>query len=197
MSTLSASPAARMARRVFHGRNRLARARDRVEGAVVLVAVLVVLLGIPVAATVGSETYQAAVVESVAQSRTRHETTATLLEDVPAATAAGTPSHRAAATWDGPDGSHHRGPVVAAPYLKAGTRLAIWVDDAGRTTTPPLTVEGAVITAIGVAFLSWSALVFLMAGLCALTTYLNKKTSSRHWEAEWAATEPEWTGRRH
>ncbi|WNV84767.1 hypothetical protein [Umezawaea sp. Da 62-37] len=195
MSTPMAAPFVRLARRVF--RSRHADAGDRFERVVLIAAIAVALLGIPIAAFLGSETYRTSSAASVEQLRTRHASTATLLADAPPATAAGAQPHYVSASWTAPDGDPRQGLVPAAPNVKAGGSVAIWLDDSGGITTHPLTPERAAITAIGVAFLFWSSLVCLMVGFCATATHLNKRMNSLRWEREWAVVEPEWTTKYH
>ncbi|HEX6345915.1 hypothetical protein [Umezawaea sp.] len=196
MSTQSMSPAARLARRVFHGRNPLTRTSDRVESAVFMTALLIALLGVPIAAATGSEVYARESVSSAEQLRTRHQVEATLLEDTGTHVATGVTGPVVRASWQSPDGTPRQGGVTAAYDLKTGSTVLVWIDENGAVTTPPLTSEGAVITAIG-----WTAtmLLGLVCALCSahlLTVHLNRRRNARRWEAEWAAVEPEWTRRR-
>ncbi|HWO63135.1 MAG TPA: hypothetical protein VNO31_24190 [Umezawaea sp.] len=187
---MSIPVAARLVRRVFHG----PLADDRVGGVVLAVAIAVALLGVPIAVFIGSETYQNTSAASVEQLRTRHASTATLVEDAPLAVAGAQP-HHVTASWTAPDGGPREGAVPAAPNVKAGSPVAIWMDDSGLITTHPLTAEGAAITAVGVAFLFWSSLICLMIGFCAAAMHLKVGMSLRRWEHAWAVVEPEWAGR--
>lgn len=195
MNVPVSAPFVRLVRRVFRGQQ--ADADDRVERVVLVVAMAVALLGVPVAAFLGSETYRTNSAASVEQLRTRHASTATLLQDVPPATAAGAQPHYVSASWTAPDGDPRQGLVPAAANVKAGSPVAIWMDDSGLITTHPLTAEGAAITAVGVAFLFWSSLVCLMAGFYAAAKRLDKRMTSRRWERAWAVVGPEWTDRYH
>lgn len=200
MSSPSVSPVARLVRHAFHGRNRLARAGDRVEGAVLVTAITVVLLGLPIAAAVGSEVYTAESAVSVEQQRTRHRAVATLLEDTPSSPAGtglgvGAQAPRVPATWQASDGTTRRGDVVANHDVKAGSTVKIWVDDSGAKVDPPMTSEGAVITAVAVAVGLWVALICLMVSLYLMITLVHKRMRLRQWAAEWAEVEPKWTHR--
>jgi hypothetical protein len=196
MSTQSVSPVARLVRRVFHGRNPLTRTSDRVESAVFVTALLIALLGVPIAAATGSEVYARESVNSAEQLRTRHQVEATLREDTGTDVATGVTGPVVRASWQAPDGTPRQGAVTAGHNLKAGSTVPVWIDQNGAFTTPPLTSEGAVITAIG-----WTAtlLLGLVCALCTaylLTVHLSGRRNARRWEAEWAAIEPEWTRRR-
>jgi hypothetical protein len=195
MSTQSVSPTARLVRRVFRGRNPLARTGDRVESAVFVVALLIALLAVPVAAAVGSEVYARESVVSTEQLRTRHQVEATLLDDVGPAVATGVPGPAVRASWRAPDGTPRQGVVTAFYGLKAGGTVPIWTDGGGALTTPPLTSDGAVITAVGWAGLLWLGLACVLCSACLLTATLNGRRNARRWEAGWTAIEPEWTRR--
>ena len=195
MSTQSLSPAARLVRSVFHGRNPLARTSDRVESAVFVIAVLVALLGVPVAAAIGSEVYAGQSVASTEQLSIRRQVTATLLEDTGPGAANDVTSPAVRASWQAPDGTPRQGGVPAAHDLVTGSRIPIWVDDGGRLTTPPLTSEGAVITAIGSAVLLWSGLVGVLCVAHLSTVHLHRRRNVRRWETEWAVVEPAWSRR--
>jgi len=196
MSTQSVSPTARLVRRVFHGRNPLTRTSDRVESAVFVIALLVVLLGLPVAAATGSEVYARESVASTEQLRTRHQIEATVLEDTGPGVTTGVTGPDVRASWQAPDGTPRQGAVSAAYDLKAGSTVPVWIDRNGAVTTPPLTPEGAVITAVGWAGLLWLGLGCVLCSAYLLTVHLNRRRNARRWEAEWTAVEPEWTRRR-
>lgn len=196
MSSQSASPAARLVRSVFHGRNPLTRTGDRVESAVALVALVIALLGVPIAATLGSEVHARESVTSVQQLGARHQTTATLLEDSPPGVATAGITADVQAVWRAPDGTPHRGVVAAFHDLKAGSEVPVWIDEHGALTTPPLTSEGAVITAVGSAALTWLGLVLVLCVTHLLVVHAIRRRHLALWERDWAVVEPEWTRRR-
>jgi hypothetical protein len=196
MSTQSVSPTARLVRRVFHGRNPLTRTGDRVESAVFVVALLIALLGVPIAAAAGSEVYARESASSTEQLSTRHEVEATLLEDTAPGVATGVTGPQVRASWQAPDGTPRQGSVTAAYDLKAGSTVLVWIDQGGAVTTPPLTSEGAVITAVGWVGLLWLGLVCALCSAYLLTVQVNTRRNARRWEAEWVTIGPEWTRRR-
>ena len=195
MSTQSLSPAARLVRSVFHGRNPLTRVGDRVESAVFVFAVLVALLGVPIAAAIGSEVYARESVVSAGQTRARHQVDATLLEGTGPSGVGSVVGSTARASWQAPDGTPRQGDVLAANDLEAGRRVPIWVDGTGALTAPPLTSDGAVITAVGSATALWAGLVGVLCVVHLSTVHFNRRRNVRRWEAEWVAVEPEWTRR--
>ncbi|MEV8438706.1 hypothetical protein AB0425_15130 [Actinosynnema sp. NPDC051121] len=197
MDTRSATAVSRLARRLFAWRNPVACPGDRLESAVAVVSVTVALLGLPVAAAVGSEVYVQEAALSSEQLRTRHQADAVLLVDTPSS--AGGTAHNtsvsrfsAPATWPLPDGTVHRGVVRAAGDLPAGAEVRVWIDDSGAPVDAPLTAEGAVVTAAAVATGSWFALTAAMAILYGVVRHVHVRFRRHRWAAEWEAVEPGW-----
>ena len=173
---MSIPVAARLVRRVFHG----PLADDRVGGVVLVVAIAVALLCVPIAVFIGSETYQTNSAASVEQLRTRHASTATLVEDAPLAVAGAQP-HHVTASWTAPDGGPREGAVPAAPNVKAGSPVAIRMDASGLITTHPLTTEGAVITVVG-RKAWWAAVIAIsLVGPIAYFGFGRKASQSPWW----------------
>ncbi|HEX6343270.1 hypothetical protein [Umezawaea sp.] len=200
MNSQPASPVARLVRSVFDRRNPLARRGDRFEGVVLVFAVAVSLLGVPVAATVGSELHESRSIDSRHQLSTRHQALAVLLVDAPPFTrtvdqAGGVRVSDVPASWELPDGSTRTGEVAANDGAKAGASVRIWVDDEGAVTKPPMTSVGAGLGAVVVALVSWTALVGALAALYSLVCWANRRASLRRWADEWAEVGPEWTRR--
>ncbi|MCS7484735.1 hypothetical protein ACFFQW_43320 [Umezawaea endophytica] len=195
MSTQSLSPVARLVRRVFHGRNPLTRASDRVESTVFVVAVLLALLGVPIAAAIGSEVHARESAVSADQMAGRHQVKAILLQDSAPGAANGVTGLAVRASWVAPDGTRHEGEVSAAHDLAAGAAVPVWIDGSGAVTSPPLTPDGAVITAIGLAGSLWLGLVCVLCSAYLTTVHLARRGNARRWAAEWAEVEPRWTRR--
>ena len=190
----------RPVRRAFPGRNPLATAGDRIEGAVLALGVVMALLAIPVAAAVGSEIYATRQSRVAVEQKSRVHVDAVLVEDAPSLD--GAPSSEAlvettegTATWRMPDGDVRKG-VARAPYgAEAGTVLRIWADLSGEPTEPPLTDQGAAFTAMFSAVLLWGLTAGAMALLFGLVRLVHMKARLRWWQLEWELTAPDWTGR--
>ncbi len=178
----------RLTRHVLSWHNPLARPGDRWEAAVLVVAIVTTLLGLPVAAALGSETYATQTLVSQQQTASRRAVTAVLTADAP-----GGEVYRSEVTarWTA-DGQTREGSVSAPNGTAAGSTVRIWLDDRGDPVPPPLTHAGAVVSAVAVAAGSWAALGIAMGLLCVLFRLLHNRISARRWEAEWAATEPVW-----
>ncbi|MEU7532433.1 hypothetical protein AB0A74_42325 [Saccharothrix sp. NPDC042600] len=192
----------RAVRYALPARSGVARPGDRVEGAVLAVAVVVALLGVPVAAAVGSEVYASGKVTAAEQARTRHPVEARLLADAPppptAETGRGIAAEQpvALASWPAPDGTPRRGEVLTGAGARAGTVVRVWVDDTGAVRPAPLTVEGARVGGAVAAFALWCGLAGLLAFGWLVVHVVRGWLSAGSWEREWALVEPLWTGRR-
>ncbi|MCX2951488.1 hypothetical protein [Lentzea sp. NEAU-D7] len=191
----------RVVRQAFPGRNQLATAGDRLEGAVLAAAVAVALLAMPVAGAVGSELHarQRAQVES--QQETRERAEAVLAEDASPPVSVddrGTVPEKVPvrATWLGPGGQAREGDVRVNRGAKAGTAVPIWIDRySGDLTEPPLTAGGAAVNAIGVALLLWAAATASVAFLHVLVRFVHTRLRMRRWELEWQRVSRDWTTR--
>ncbi|MEJ2854060.1 MULTISPECIES: Rv1733c family protein [unclassified Saccharothrix] len=183
------------ARRVFPGRNPVARRGDRVEGAAVVAAVVVALLGLPVAAAFGSEAHAARAAQVREQQATRHEVPAVLTADAPPVLPAGEgviAMSSAPARWTAADGSVRSGTVETVPGLPAGATVPIWVDTAGDPADPPLSAEGAVAGAIAVATVVWVLFAAVVGAVCVGLRLARNGINARSWAREWAVVEPLW-----
>ncbi|QFZ19673.1 Rv1733c family protein [Saccharothrix syringae] len=194
---MDTEPVARLARNLFPGRNPLARVGDRLEGVAAVASLLVTLLGLPVAAALGSESYVRQAALSEQQLGARHQTGAVLPADSPvSAGAAGAGSAVATAgvpaEWQVPGGGARRGEVTASRDLRAGTVVRVWVDDDGAVVPAPLTAEGAVVGAVALALGAWIALGGAAALFYVLVRSVHHRLQLRRWDAGWEAVEPLW-----
>ncbi|MDU0292334.1 hypothetical protein [Saccharothrix longispora] len=181
-----------LVRRVFPRRNPIAEPGDRVEAAVAAVVVAVALLGVPVAAAVGSEVHVARAATSAEQSRTRHPVDAVLQRAAPSSDVRTTAFSRVPARWVLPDGTTRDGEVTVARDLVAGSRVRIWLDPTGAPVAPPLTAEGAAVAAVVAAGGVWLALSGAAALTYVLVRVVHSRARRRRLEAEWAGIEPQW-----
>jgi hypothetical protein len=190
----------RVVRQAFPGRNELATAGDRLEGAVLVAAVTIALLGVPVAGAVGSELHASQQTRVETEQRTRQRAEAVLAENAPPPVRVddrGTVLETTAvrATWLGPDGQERQGEVQAHHGAMAGATVPIWIDRHGGLTEPPLSAAGAAITAIGVALLVWGSATAAAVLLYLLTRFTHTRLRLRRWELEWRQVSPDWTAR--
>jgi hypothetical protein len=190
-------PVSRLVRQAFPGRNPLATAGDRLEGALLAVAVAVALLAVPIAGAVGSELHGRQRAQAVSEQEARQRAVAVLAEDAPPVLKVddrGTVLESAPvrATWDGPDGQAREGTVQAHRGARAGTAVPIWIDRHGGVTKPPLSAAGAAINAIGVAVLLWGAATASGALLYLVVRFARTRARMRRWELEWERVARDW-----
>lgn len=197
---MNAKSMSRLVRQAFPGRNGLADAGDRWEGAVLVVTLIVALLAVPIAAATGSEIYATQRDQAAGEHQSKHQVNAALIGETPPASSPGQRGGAAAptpvpATWQLPDGSARQGLVDAHHDSAAGTTVRIWIDESGGVTEPPMTTEGAAVTAAVSAFVLWCAITGAMALLYLTVRLAHSRTRLRRWTNEWKRIAPEWTGR--
>ncbi|NKQ52058.1 hypothetical protein HFP15_04100 [Amycolatopsis sp. K13G38] len=170
-------------------RNPLARSSDRIELAAVAVALLLALLAIPVALSVGSTARADALRAAAAQQATRTQTTAVLLVRAPDAA----PSEVQPATpvtvnavWRLPDGSDRTGVITADAGTPQGAHVPIWTDPAGNPVQPPLTASNATGLGVAAAVFAWVGFVAALALLCWLARFALDRARAAAWTREWA-----------
>jgi hypothetical protein len=124
---------------------------------------------------------------------------ATITEVTPASSSAGPYLQLAwaEATWRAPDGSPRAGLITAGDRARPGDVAQIWVDARGQQVPAPGGLDDAAgaATAAGLACLLVLVTVAAVVHL-ALGAVLDRRRAAL-WEAEWAATEPQWTHRAH
>lgn len=181
--------------------NPLRRGTDRVEAALRLVTVVLLVAVVPAAAVVvGQRADQQALHAAQAQRAASHQVTAVLLQD---AQQTGIPDPYSSvqttmvpARWQLPGQPPRTGEVLAVVGARKGSTVQTWVDSSGASTYPPMQrrdIVGDVCIAVVLTFLaSWLGL--LVAWVIA-RRILNRRRF-RAWGAEWRATGPLWTGRR-
>jgi len=186
--------AARAVRGLWPDRNPLRRTLDRIEAVVAGGLIVAFLAGAPLAAlTTEHAVYRIWSRTADAQQATWHRVPAVLLAAVPVS---GYDDGQVAARWRAPDGRRHTGTVPAPSGARAGHTVAVWVDAAGRVTGPPVTLLQVRGMAVLAAVLACVAVGFIVvcAGLLARSVLGRLRLAA--WDADWRATEPQWTGRR-
>jgi len=192
---------ARLTRWLGLDRNPLRRGTDRIEAALRLVTIIVVVAVMPVAAVaIGRQADHLALNQAHAQQAADHLVTAVLLQDAPAT---GVPDPYTSvqttwvpARWQLPGRPARTGDVLAIAGARKGSTVKIWTDASGAVTDPPpdhRDIAGDVCLAVIATFLvSW--LVLLATGQLARRALDHRRLSA--WEAEWRACGPLWSGRR-
>ena len=192
---------ARTARWLGFDRNPLRRGTDRIEAALRLVLVVLLVAAVPAAAVVaGQRADHLGLDRARAQRAADHLVTAILLEQAPAT---GSPDPYTSvqtawvpARWQPPGQQARTGEVLAVAGAGKGSTVRIWTDPSGVITDPPLDhrdITGDVCVAvIATCLISW--LVLLALGALARRALDRRRLSA--WDAEWRANGPHWSGRR-
>lgn len=139
------------------GSNGLLRVTDRLESLGTLLALLVVTLAIPVAASIGTSAYDRSSRHEVAYAAALHRVPATVVGDVVAEPNGAQPTvivYRAPVTWS--DAGAERTATVEWPTrIYDGDVVALWLDASGRISRDPAPEGTSVSDAVAVAVASW------------------------------------------
>jgi hypothetical protein len=192
---------ARCARWLGFDRNPLRRRTDRIETALRLATLILLLVAVPVLTlAAGRQADHQAISQVHSQQAADHEVTAVLLRQAPPT---GVPDPYtsvqmtlALARWQPPGQPARSGEVLAQAGARAGSTVTVWIDASGAVTSPPLdprVIAGNVCIAAVVTCLVTSLLVL---GANALARRALDRRRLRAWDAEWRATGPLWSGHR-
>jgi hypothetical protein len=190
-----AASAAMTVRGLWPDRNPLRRGVDRAEAAIAGALAVVFLAGAPLAAMVAGHLAHAAASRTAVAQRSWHKVRAVLL-DGPTVAVGGEYGATAPALWAGPGGARRTGTLWVAADAQAGSTVTVWIDAAGRLTSPPLhgpQVQGQAVTA---AVLAPVSLGLLLAGAGLLAHGVLGRRRMAAWDADWQATGPQWTKHR-
>jgi hypothetical protein len=145
------------------GRNPLVRTSDRVEVAVIALAVLVSLIVMPFAGAIGTAVHDEHAQIYAAQQHDRHQVSA----PVDKATPPKGPSAALQARWRAGD-VESAGTLDWAGSTKDTANIDIWVDNNGRQVAPPAAWWQAGVDAVIAAAAFWLAATAVAALLAAL-----------------------------
>jgi hypothetical protein len=193
---------ARLARWLGFDRNPLRRGTDRIEAALRLVLMIMLVAVVPAAAVIaGQRADHSALNWAHAQQATDHRVNAVLLQQAPAT---GSPDPYtsvqtvwALARWQPPGLPSRTGDVLAAAGALKGSTVRTWIDASGAITDAPLDhrdIAGDVsITVIATCLISG---LVLLASSALVRRVLDRRRLSA-WDAEWRASGPLWSGHHH
>jgi hypothetical protein len=193
---------ARQTRRLGFDRNPLRRRTDRIEAAIRLAIVILLLVAMPLAAiAVGRQADNLALRRAHAQQAADHQVSAVLLEQ---AQANGVPGPYTSvqltyvlARWQPPGGPPRSGQVLAPAGTPAGSTVTIWIDASGAVVSPPPDHREIVGDAALAAMVTGLIASLLLLGLNTLARRALDRRRLNAWAAEWSATGPRWSGYRH
>lgn len=172
--------------------NPLRRRSDRLESALVLAALLLVLASLWPALLAGQAAYQNALHDQHTTSRLRQQVMATLSQDAPRAQVSFTevPAARpeAMAQWTF-NGTPRSGLVPVSALANAGAVVRVWVDATGRPAPPP--PDQTELAGMGVAT---GLLIVLVTALLAAAAFMGirwqlDRARYRQWETDWASAD--------
>ena len=179
-------------------RNPLRRAADRIEAAVVVGLLAVLLAGVPLAAVAAGSWQRAASLQTVRGQAAWRGVPAVLLRSAPRTA----PALRQAsldpsvlARWTAPSGPRRTGYIYAPAGARAGSTVTVWVNRAGQVVGEPLQkvdVTGRVVLA-ALAGAAITAVALLAVWLLARWVLDRRRLAA--WDVSWAEIEPQWTGR--
>ncbi|SNS11198.1 hypothetical protein SAMN06893096_10263 [Geodermatophilus pulveris] len=189
-------PLARRVRRLALGCVPAGRGVDTVERVSRLLVLLVVLLSVPVALTVGTVVRSDLAAMAAAQAEERTRVTAVATADAVAPRDA-PPRLRVPvpARWTSPAGTPATGAVPASPHTRAGDTLTLWTTADGRRADEPISPAEVRRSTLVLVVVGWAGglgtVVLLHAALCRLL----ERQRDRYWTREWARVEPTWSRR--
>jgi hypothetical protein len=188
----------RLLRRLRLDRNPVRRGSDRAETVVLGALLAAFLAAAPFTAHVaGSWAHASAVRDAQAQRASVHQVTATLVRAEPVLSSYGSASDfTVEARWLAPDGRVRTGELLVTADVAAGHSTRIWVDRAGRLTSPPLSLDqvaGRSQLAAGLAVGGLAVVVITAAWL--VRGGIDRRRMAA-WDADWLANGPRWSPRR-
>lgn len=91
------------------------------------------------------------------------------------------------------DGRQHAGDVPAPAKSSAGSRQAVWLNQAGQPQMPPLTAGQVRDRAAADTLMALAALAALLTGSCWLARRALYRRRLEGWEIEWLTVGPLWS----
>ena len=183
METFTLDPRVGWIGRIF-GRNPLLRRADRIEALVTLIAVVVTLVGVPVAGVVGMVVYGARESRYVQEAHERQAVTATVTGIDRSDTSV------VQARWPLAV-SERSGVALLTTTAKVGDHVEIWVDSDGEPAPPPTPTWHAVADAVGA---TEGVLILVAAGMILLVGCVRSRLDrvrDAQWDCELRSLEDE------
>jgi len=161
-------------------RNPLVRSSDRIEVMVLSLAVLMTAVAVPIAGAIGTSAYDAHTRVYAQEAQTRHQVSATVIEDGTVVMQPKSISFTARTTWSAA-GRDHSEIVMWSDRVKAGDQQSIWVDADGAKVGPPSSSSDAAADAVGIAINVLLGVAAASAGL----VYLVRRGLDHRRYAQW------------
>ncbi|GGY33556.1 Rv1733c family protein [Streptomyces djakartensis] len=174
--------------------NPLRRPSDRFESWLHRFLMLVLVIGLPLAAIgAGLTAYDSTMRTVRTQTAQRHEVTARLTSNVTGGSEA--TRQPAQVRWAEENGTVRTGTTLVKPGTPKGATVRIWVDRAGTVTDRPVTAATAWSNG---GFLGGMAAIGLVVGVYGVRAGVGLVLDRRRyaqWDAEWDLLEPRWSER--
>ena len=182
--------------------NPLRRPADRIEAALRVAVLLLILITVPMATLIaGRAADHIFLRDAQAQQASRHHVSAVLTQPGPASGSAIDPyvtvqDTWAPARWTAPDGTARSGQVFVPAGMRKGSTVPVWVNASGAITDPPAGHRDVMAEVSAFVMVTGMVLiVVLLSGLSLARRALDRRRL-RAWDAEWRSTGPLWTGHR-
>lgn len=146
------------------GRNPLVRRSDRIEALVFCLAAVLTVVSIPIAGAIGTFVHEDRTRLYAEEAQSRHQVTATAVEDGAVVTQPRSVSFTAPAAWSAA-GRDHSEIVIWSGPAKAGDQQTIWVNSDGAKVEPPSPSSRAATDAVAIAITVWLGVTAALAGL--------------------------------
>ena len=188
----------RLARRLGLDNNPLRRRADRIAGCLGAGLLAAFLVGAPLLSIASAHWAGHLAAAEQRAERSWREIPAVLLRSapVPAAFASGLYGGTwVPARWTAPDGRVRNGEIDVTNGLAAGQKVAIWVDQAGLPTGPPLTHRAVVARTVLAAAVVPIALGIVLGFVAGVGRWVFDRRRLARWDAAWASVGPHWTKR--
>ena len=180
--------------------NPLRRPADRIEAALRVAVLLLILIAVPMATViVGRAADHAFLRDAQAQQASRHRISAVLTQPAPASSIdpyVTVQDTWAAARWTAPDGSARSGQVFVPAGTKKGSTVPVWINASGAITDPPAGHRDVMAEVSAIVMVTGTVLIMVLLSGQALARRALDRRRLRAWDAEWRATGPLWTGHR-
>ncbi|MBB1254207.1 hypothetical protein H3146_12625, partial [Streptomyces sp. OF3] len=99
---------------------------------------------------------------------------------------------RVLTVWSAPDGRLGRAAVTLAHRARAGDRVRLWIDSAGRVTAPPLDGATVASTAAAAGTVVAVAAAAAVEAVRRLVLGVMLRRRWERWEREWSRAGPGW-----
>ncbi|MDL5159594.1 Rv1733c family protein [Actinomycetospora termitidis] len=166
----------------------LRRRSDGIETAALRCAVVLLVLLVPFLVLLGRHGADDAAADAAATRAQAHPVTATVLEAPPGAgmTAGYTGGLSTVdVAWVEPDLTRHTTQITAAPSVRTGDRMQLWIAAGDRPVVPPASDTDAVVEGVVDAVGALVAAVVVLAGLLITLRLVLDRARMRAWDADW------------